>query len=801
MAARTRLLASFLAGLAWSCGGAPAAPAPTTAPAPQRTAENVGWQHYTDAEQIHALHVSPTQVWGASQLGLVWWDRASRQFRAEVGDDAPGSNVKAVAVADDGTVYAGLTNGLTWRGKDGRWQRLQVAPLSSGVTGLARRTAGGVWVGTIAGLGWFDAGRMHVVSTRHRVRGLTVGSDGTVWAATDGHGVLRIQGDRLVEYTSGQGLCGNHVSGMWPGHGGQVVFRCSDPASAEILTVWDGRGMRNWKLMGVAASVDGGWTTADGLVLLAGDRMLRFGDWRPQKDADGKMPPPPSVRAVAVTATAGLPDEPAPPPAPEPAAPPVAQQAGADAGEAGEPAPGTATDQKQAGATGGEAASAGQTPAGGAAATSPEETSPEETSTGTDAAPDRPAGGLSAELGRALDPKPAAPAEQSTPAAALAATPAPAAPRGPIVQAPMPVERAEVKPELRPGTLAGKPYASGVPTNARVTAIAVTADETAWYALAHRGVLAVRGNTRTRYASLDLVPDSETTRLVALPGDRLVMTRSDNTLLRWEKGTWRLWSVHADKTLNILGIAADAHQQVWVVGARDEKPELVILKGDEQGRFAELGVVDATAVGGPARLGRMVVDARGRLVFPLYRVDGGKVRGVGMGRVPPTLAGLEIWAPGTEREIPDTWVSAVGSGPGGDVTYVATNSGLVKVSGDQTRVFNENDFLESEIILDVAVDRDGTVWAATMEGLGTVQGETWTAVEHASLGEDANAVAVDANGRVWVGSSDGIWRRQGKGWARLSLAGGVEVGAIREIVPDREGGVWLLTAQGLLRKR
>ena len=92
-------------------------------------------------------------------------------------------------------------------------------------------------------------------------------------------------------------------------------------------------------------------------------------------------------------------------------------------------------------------------------------------------------------------------------------------------------------------------------------------------------------------------------------------------------------------------------------------------------------------------------------------------------------------------------------------------------------------------------------FATTTSGLGTLAGDQWKPVAHAGLGEDAQTVAVDAKGRVWVAGGEAVWRLEGGKWAEVNLTGAAEVGEVRGIVPDAEGGVWLLTAQGLLRRR
>jgi hypothetical protein len=215
-------------------------PAPRPAPPPTTAAAPWTWTFASDVERIDALFVAGRDVWGVSQLGLVHWDRQSGAVRIE-GPTAPGAEVTAIASGPDGTVYAGLPSGIAWRTSEGTWARTGAGPLSGGVTALAPRAAGGVWVGLAGGLAWFEAGLLHVVNDRHRVRAFSVSPEGVVWAATDGFGVVRL-GDELLEFTTGQGVCGNQIRAVFAGAGGRVGVTCLETRNRNRFSIGvDGR--------------------------------------------------------------------------------------------------------------------------------------------------------------------------------------------------------------------------------------------------------------------------------------------------------------------------------------------------------------------------------------------------------------------------------------------------------------------------------------------------------------------------------------------------------------------------------
>jgi ligand-binding sensor domain-containing protein len=78
----------------------------------------------------------------------------------------------------------------------------------------------------------------------------------------------------------------------------------------------------------------------------------------------------------------------------------------------------------------------------------------------------------------------------------------------------------------------------------------------------------------------------------------------------------------------------------------------------------------------------------------------------------------------------------------------------------------------------VALADDGTVWAATLDGLSRGRDGEWTTfTTHDGLAGDAvTSVAVADDGTVWAGTHDGLSRFQNDSWTsyvgRGSLPGG-----------------------------
>ena len=267
------------------------------------------WSDATDVERIERLYVTATALFGAGPAGLVSWDRASSRFRNEVGTEAPGMDVTAIAESTDGRIYAGLPGGLAWREATGPWQRVAEGQLASGVTALAPRAEGGVWVGTSGGLSYFDARGLHVVNERHRVRQFSVSPSGEVWAATDGFGVVRL-GSEIVEHTTGEGVCGNRIRSVFAGAGGRVGVTCLETGARARFSLSEGQGFQTWALSDVPGVVQrveplidavevhtdlGTWTLAPPT-----PRVAALAGPRAERSDEGRLAPPPLPEASGV---------------------------------------------------------------------------------------------------------------------------------------------------------------------------------------------------------------------------------------------------------------------------------------------------------------------------------------------------------------------------------------------------------------------------------------------------------------------------------------------------------------------
>jgi len=96
---------------------------------------------------------------------------------------------------------------------------------------------------------------------------------------------------------------------------------------------------------------------------------------------------------------------------------------------------------------------------------------------------------------------------------------------------------------------------------------------------------------------------------------------------------------------------------------------------------------------------------------------------------------------------------------------------------------------------DLAITPDGTVWAATGEGLLRLNGEVW---ERVLEGKEANALAVAPDGSLWVGVGGQVQRFDGASWETVFPCGEyLPRGKVLDIGFTPDGAGWVANGFGL----
>lgn len=213
---------------------------------------------------------------------------------ASASQDARLLNVAPRALYEDneGSLWIGSdANGLL-RLRDGKFVPLGVPEgmHSNGTWSIAPRAAGGIWVGTDAGVSIYVGGVFSAVASPPgfegvRVRSLLEDRKGTLWVGTDGAGVYARDGNHEVVYNRRNGLSGNTVKALSEDQQGRIwigtdlgldvidkakvtskqsLLGVSDPTTIRLIHVDRGGGM---------------WVASDthGLFLIDAHQVRRFG--------------------------------------------------------------------------------------------------------------------------------------------------------------------------------------------------------------------------------------------------------------------------------------------------------------------------------------------------------------------------------------------------------------------------------------------------------------------------------------------------------------------------------------------
>ncbi len=148
-------------------------------------------------------------------------------------------------------------------------------------------------------------------------------------------------------------------------------------------------------------------------------------------------------------------------------------------------------------------------------------------------------------------------------------------------------------------------------------------------------------------------------------------------------------------------------------------------------------------------------------------------------------------------------VSAVVQGPPGTVWLGTRRDGLLRVKNGEIDEPVRTGSLTSPLILSLASETDGGVWAGTPDGLnhvdarGTVQ--RWTSAD--GLPDDyIQALASDKHGCIWIGTRRGLAHLCGRHMDVQTKANGLAGDLIGTLLLARTGDLWVGTSGGLSRR-
>ena len=245
------------------------------------------------------------------------------------------------------------------------------------------------------------------------------------------------------------------------------------------------------------------------------------------------------------------------------------------------------------------------------------------------------------------------------------------------------------------------------------------------------------------------------------------------------------------------GLPSNAIYQV----AQDRAGYLWLASGDGLARFDGVHTrIWRHDPGDPGSIpGNLVqalhVDARDRVWFAaedagLAVLDPG--RGT-VQRVAPTVSGGDVWA--------------ITSDASGDLWFGGYGGGLRRLAGGETgqpptvwrHAPGDASSLSSDIVLSLAIGRDGAVYVGTVRGLDRMQQGAFERVPGVPAGT-VLALHAASDGTVFIGTGEGLYRRTPEGRvARIGRPGEHAAHGVMSLHQDRRGSLWIGGRRGLLR--
>jgi hypothetical protein len=130
----------------------------------------------------------------------------------------------------------------------------------------------------------------------------------------------------------------------------------------------------------------------------------------------------------------------------------------------------------------------------------------------------------------------------------------------------------------------------------------------------------------------------------------------------------------------------------------------------------------------------------------------------------------------------------------GGSTWFASLSGVCRFQQGQLESWGEGEGLPSELVWGIDRGADGSIIAATSEGLARFDGHTF----HPFAGERfaVHGLVTDGTGTLWAGTNKGLRPVRGPD-PRLDGAPEVLDGSLRDLARDPFGRVWALTANAI----
>lgn len=136
--------------------------------------------------------------------------------------------------------------------------------------------------------------------------------------------------------------------------------------------------------------------------------------------------------------------------------------------------------------------------------------------------------------------------------------------------------------------------------------------------------------------------------------------------------------------------------------------------------------------------------------------------------------------------------------------WVGTNyNGVFHYVGGSWRQYTQAEGLAGDSVHSIQIAPDGSVWAATWDGVSRLEGERWRTyrIDPVFVGRNLHSLALGPEGQVWVGVGRGLLRLANETW-EPALEGEIRRLAVLALWADPDGTLWLASGvRALVRIR
>ncbi len=245
----------------------------------------------------------------------------------------------------------------------------------------------------------------------------------------------------------------------------------------------------------------------------------------------------------------------------------------------------------------------------------------------------------------------------------------------------------------------------------------------------------------------------------------------------------------------VLAVVRDPDGAIYAIH-RGGAESALHLSRIEKGVWIAVPNVSVTAPGQLPDVSFARFAASGSLWIGLRYRDGIEMRAGGLAII-DTATGKVTYhrADGPADKTMPIPVGVVDADVRGETAWFATNEGIARVTGNQVKLWNENDGLLSELARAVTIAANGGVIVATGAGAAIWDGKTWTFPP--ALRFELNDVVATRNGQVWMATERGIAAWDGSKVRRVDMRRGLAENQILDVAIDQFDRVWARGAGSL----